>query len=154
MRSRLIALNAPGSLSFPISIIIPALPVLLKSSARDSFIVPPVSVPIMIPVVPSPARVYIKIKTWDIIVITPTTIIIMGAIPTTFPQTPPPTIPEKEICFNIRNSVHIVRIGDHDHFRRCCEYNGWRQRKSDTYIYLCHCWNRNGKCQRQKDCSQ
>jgi hypothetical protein len=55
----------------------PALPVLLKSVVRNSFIVPPVSVPITVSVVSSPVRVYIKIKTWDIVIIGPTPVIIM-----------------------------------------------------------------------------
>jgi len=67
----------------------------------------------MVSVVSSPTRVYIKIKTWDIFVIHPTPVIIMGAIPTTFPWTPPPTIPEKDVYTYIRNNVHIVRIRDH-----------------------------------------
>jgi hypothetical protein len=49
----------------------------------------------MISVVASPTWVYIKIETRDLVIITPTPVIIMGAIPTTFPWTPPPTIPEK-----------------------------------------------------------
>src|SRR4030065_2366089 len=154
MPSSLIALHAPGSLSFPISIIVPALPVLLKSSARDPFIVPPVSVPITVSVISSPTRVSIKIKTLDIVIINPTPVIITGAIPTTFPWTPPPTIPEKEVYIYIRNNVHIVRIRDHDHFRRRLKYNEWRQRKSNTYISRCDCWNRDDNCQRQNACPQ
>jgi len=73
----LIALDAPGPLSFPISIIMPAPPVLLKSLVRNPFIGPPVSVPIMVSVVSSPTRVYIKIKTWDSIKISPPAVIIM-----------------------------------------------------------------------------
>ena len=67
----------PGYLPFPMSIILPALPVLLKSYVRNPFIVPPVSVPIMVSVVSSPARIYIKIKTWYSIIISPTPVIIM-----------------------------------------------------------------------------
>jgi hypothetical protein len=63
----------------------PALPVLLKSLVRNPFIVPPVPVPIMVSVVSSPTRVYIKIKTWNSVIITPAPVIIMCAIPTTVP---------------------------------------------------------------------
>jgi hypothetical protein len=110
LRSRLIALDAPGSLLLPISIIIPALPVLLKSFVRNSFIVPSVSVPIMVSVVRSPTWVYIKIKTWNTVVIGPTPVRIIRAIPTAFPWAPPPTTPEKQVYIYIRNNVHVVRI--------------------------------------------
>jgi hypothetical protein len=49
----------------------------------------------MVSVVSSPTRVYIKIKTWNGVVITPAPVIILRAIPTTFPKTPPKAIPEK-----------------------------------------------------------
>jgi hypothetical protein len=63
----------------------PALPVLLKPLVGNPLIVPPVPVPIMISVVSSPTRVYIEIKTWNISIITPALVIIMRAIPLTFP---------------------------------------------------------------------
>jgi hypothetical protein len=59
------------------SIFLPALPALLKSLVRNPFIVPPVPVPIMVSVVSSPTRVYIKIETWDTIIVTPPPVIIM-----------------------------------------------------------------------------
>jgi hypothetical protein len=55
----------------------PALPVLLKLLIRNPLIVPPVPVPIMVPVVSSPAWVYIKIEAWNSVIITPALIIIM-----------------------------------------------------------------------------
>jgi hypothetical protein len=72
-----ILLDIPGSLPFPISVIIPAIPVPLKLSVRNPFIVPPVSVPIMVSVVSSPSWVYIIIKDWNIVIISPTPVIIM-----------------------------------------------------------------------------
>jgi hypothetical protein len=56
---------------------IPALPVLLKLLVRDLLIVPPVSVPIPVSVVPSPTRVYIIIKRWYSVIISPTPVIII-----------------------------------------------------------------------------
>jgi hypothetical protein len=67
------------------SITLPALPVLLKSLVRNPFIVPRMPVPIMVSVISSPTWIYIKIKTWNISIITPALVIIMRAIPTTFP---------------------------------------------------------------------
>jgi hypothetical protein len=58
-------------------IILPAFPVLLKSLVRNPFIVPSVPIPITVSVVSSPAWIYIKIETWDIVIITPTPVIIL-----------------------------------------------------------------------------
>lgn len=76
LRSRLVVLDAPGSMSFPIPGVIPALPVLLELPAGYPFVVPSVSVPIVVPVVSSPARIHIIIKPWDTVVVNPTAIII------------------------------------------------------------------------------
>jgi hypothetical protein len=76
LRSRLIALDAPGPPPFPVSIILPALPVLSKPWLGNRLIVPPVSVPIMVTVVSPPAGVYIKIKARNSVVIGPTPIVI------------------------------------------------------------------------------
>jgi len=102
-------MDAPSSLPFPMSIIMPTMPVLLQSVVGNSVIVPPVPMPVMVSVVSSPTWVYIKIETRDPIIITPTPVIILGAIPTTFPMTPPPTIPEKHVL-SIGNRVDIVRV--------------------------------------------
>lgn len=95
LRSRLITLNSPGSVMLPMSTVLPAPPVLLKSLRGDSLIVPPVPVPIVFAVVPSPARIYIEIKTGNIFIIRPPLVVMMGAIPTPFPWSPPPAVPEK-----------------------------------------------------------
>jgi hypothetical protein len=55
----------------------PALPILLKLYVRNPFIVPPVPVPVTVSVVSSPAWVYIKVKSWNIVIITPAPVIIM-----------------------------------------------------------------------------
>jgi hypothetical protein len=74
--SRSIVLDAPTSSPFPISIITPGPPVLLKSRVRNPFVVPAVSVPIVVPVVSSPTRIYVKIETWNIVIINPAPVII------------------------------------------------------------------------------
>ena len=76
LRSRLIALDAPSSLPFPMTVSMPALPVLLKSLGRNPFIVPPVPVPITVSVESSPTWVYIKIETWNIGIINPAPVVI------------------------------------------------------------------------------
>jgi len=103
---------------------------------------PPVSIPLAVSVVPSPTWVYIEIKTWNMPVIAPTSVIITGAIPTTFPWAPPPAIPEKQIYLNVRNNIDIARIGDHYHLRRCLEYNEWWQGNANSNIYLRYRWKR------------
>jgi hypothetical protein len=97
----------------------------------------------MVSVVSSPTWVYIKIETRDTIIITPTPVIIMGAIPTTFPWTPPPTIPEKQVRIYIGSNVHIVRIRHHYHSWWYGKCDGRWQRNSNVNIYTCHRWNRN-----------
>jgi hypothetical protein len=77
LRSRPVSLDAPGPSPFPVSIIMPALPVLVKSPVRNSFVVPRASVPVMVSVEFSPARVYIKIKAWDSVIINPTPVIMI-----------------------------------------------------------------------------
>jgi hypothetical protein len=77
LRSRLITLDVPSSFPFPVTITIPVLPVTMKSLVRNSFVIPLVSVPIMVSVVSSPPRVYIVVKPWDTVVISPAPIIIM-----------------------------------------------------------------------------
>ena len=62
---------------FPISVVLPALPVLLKVLARNPFIVPAMSVPIMVSVVSSPFWVYIIVKAWNTLIIGPAPVIIM-----------------------------------------------------------------------------
>jgi hypothetical protein len=95
LRSGLIALNSPGPLLLPISVIMPAFPVLLKLSIGDPVIMPRVSVPVMASVVSSPARVDIKIETRNMIEVGPTSIIVMRAIPVAIPEAPPPAVMEK-----------------------------------------------------------
>jgi hypothetical protein len=108
------------------SIILPGLPVLLKSQVRNPFIVPPVSVPITVFIVSSPTWIYIKIKTRNIVIISPAPIIIMRTIPATFPEPPPPTVPEKEVYINVGNNVDI-RLRYHDHLWRGDKRNRRRE---------------------------
>jgi hypothetical protein len=133
----LVVLDAPGSTPFPIPGIIPAFPVLLELPAGYPFMVPSVSVPIVVSVVSSPARIHIIIKPWDVVEVNPTVVVITGTIPAAFPRTPPPAIPEINVYIDIRDNVRVVRIGYHDHSRRFREYDGGRQGKSYVYIDLC-----------------
>jgi len=97
----------------------------------------------MVSVVSPPAWVYIKIKTWNIAAISPSPVIIMRAIPTTFPWTPPPTIPEKQVYFYVRNNVNIGCIRDHNYRRRRRKCDERREGNMNSDIYFCHRWNRN-----------
>jgi hypothetical protein len=115
--ARLIALDTPGSSLFPMPIIFPTLPVLLKPLVRNPFIVPSVSVPVTVSVVSSPTRIHVKIETWNGAIITPAPVIIMRAIPTTMPLTPPPALVEEDIVVYVRNNIDI-RIRQHYQRRR------------------------------------
>jgi hypothetical protein len=64
----------------------------------------------MVLIVPSPAGVYIIVETRNMAVIDPPAVIILRPIPATFPWTPPPAIPEKQINVYIRSNVNAVRI--------------------------------------------
>jgi hypothetical protein len=123
-------------------IILPTLPVLLNSSVRNPFTVPPVSVPNMVSVVHSPSRVYVEIKDWDPAIIDPFPVIIKRTVPTTFPQTPPEAVPEKQVHIDMGDNVDI-RLGYHNHLGWRGKYDGRRQRKTDVYIDSCHRWKRN-----------
>ena len=68
--------DPPGLLSSPRSVLLPTPPVLLKSLIRNPLIVPLVSVPIMVVVVNSPMWVYVKIETWNIVIVDPIPVII------------------------------------------------------------------------------
>ncbi len=74
-RARLIALDTPGSLPFPMVIRLPALPVLVKLVVRNPFIVPLVSVPGVVSVVFSPAGVDVIIKRGDAAVMRPSAVV-------------------------------------------------------------------------------
>jgi hypothetical protein len=154
LRTRLVALDAPRPLLRPMLSRMPALPVLLKLSVRNRSIVPPVPLPRMVSVVGSPVWVYIKIKSWNVGIITPAPVIIVGAIPPTLPETPPPAIPEKHVYGDIRHNVHIVRIRERDHIRGGRKGDGWRQRNIHGNPHLCHRGQRNDNGQRQKQCSK
>ena len=73
---RSIALHAPVLLSFPVFTILPPLPVPLESVVINSFIIPGVPVPGMHSVMPSPSWIYIKIKSWNTLIIDPAAVIV------------------------------------------------------------------------------
>jgi hypothetical protein len=103
---------------FPMPVILPAPPVPLKLPVGNPVIVPTVSVPVMASVVCSPTGVYIEIESGDVIIIGPTPVIILRAIPKTVMETPPEAIPEKQVYAYIGNNIDIVRIGNDYHIRR------------------------------------
>jgi hypothetical protein len=155
LRSRpgLIILDTPGAPPFPVPIVLPALPVLLKPPLGDPFELPPVPVPIMLPIISPPTRVDIEIKTRHLPVITPAPVIISRAIPAAFPKAPPPAIPEKEVYIDVRIDIDM-RVGYHYYRGRCGKYERRGQGNVNAYIYRCHCCKRKEKHRRQKDCSK
>jgi len=152
--ARVIVLDAPRALPFPMALLLPALPVLLQALGRNPLIVPRVPVPIMGSVVASPAGVDIIIEPWDPVVISPTPVVIPGAVPPPFPGTPPPPIPEEQVDLYIRNDVHTARLRHHDHRRRCLKDDGGWQRDIHANTYGCPRWKRDDHDQRQQHYSQ
>jgi hypothetical protein len=136
------------------SIFLPALPVLLQSLGRNPLIVPSVAIPIMVLVVPSPAWVYIKIKARNMAVIDPSPVVIMRSIPATFPWTPPPAVPEKQIDIYIWSNVNAVRIRECYHRWRYGKCDEWGQRNMNANFHPCHRWNRSANQKRKEHCSQ
>jgi hypothetical protein len=141
-------------MSFPMLIFMPGLPVLLQSFVRNPLIVPPVAVPIMVAVMSSPAWVYIIVKARNMAVINPPPVIIMRPIPATFPWTPPPAVPEKQINVYIRSNVHVVRIRERYYRWRCRKCDERGQRNVNSNFHRCHRWHRTGNYQHKKHCSQ
>ena len=70
-------LNTPSLFLVPRMATLPTLPVLLKLRMGNRSIIPDVTMPTMVLVVCSPILVYIKIKCWNLIVISPAMIIIL-----------------------------------------------------------------------------
>jgi hypothetical protein len=126
LRQRVVVLNAPIPLFFPMSIILPVFPVLLQLPMRNPFIVPAVFVPPMISVIFPPSLVYLKIESRYGTIMDPATVMIRRAIPLPPPRTPPPPIPEKHIETDIWNNVDAVCIRQCDNLRRFLTCNGWR----------------------------
>ena len=73
---RLIVFDAPGFFSFPVTIVLPALPVLLKPLIRYLFIVPPMSLPVAVFIINPPTWVYVEIETGNASIINPAPVII------------------------------------------------------------------------------
>jgi hypothetical protein len=84
------------------------------------------SLPTVVLVVSSPTWIYTGIETWNMVKVTPASIIIMRAIPTTVPEAPPPAIIEEEVYIYPRSNVDIVRVRQRYHLRRRVKYDGWR----------------------------
>ncbi len=134
--SWVVALYVPSFLPFPISVVMPASPILLKFPLRNTLIIPWVSLPLMVSVVFSPMRIYIIIETRHVVIINPTTVIITRSIPTALPWTPPPAIPEKDVNTYVWNNVHIARIRQYHHVGWRTKFNGRWQRYSDmTFVF-------------------
>jgi len=121
-----VTLDAPGPLSFPVSIIMPSLPVFSKISVTNWFIVPSVTTPTTVSVISPPPGVYIIIESRNAAIIAPTAVVIPRAIPTAPPWTPPPAIPEKQVYSDPGSNVNIRCIRQHYNIWWCCKLDGRR----------------------------
>jgi hypothetical protein len=88
-------------------------------------------------VIASPAWVHMMVEHWDAVVIAPSVIVIMGAIPVTFIWVPPPAVPEKQLNADFRGNVNMVCIRNFHHNRRR-PFDYYRG-KTDVYMYTCPC---------------
>jgi hypothetical protein len=75
-------------------------------------------------IVSSPMGIYIIIEPWNAIVIAPTMVIIVRAIPAAPVWSPPPSIPEEQVYLYVGDNVNTISIRQYDYFRRSTDYNG------------------------------
>jgi Zn-dependent protease with chaperone function len=76
-RRRSVALDSPGLLPFPMFTVLPRLPVPLKSALINPFVIPGVTVPGTAPVMLSPPRIYIIIKSRNSMIHNPASVIVV-----------------------------------------------------------------------------
>jgi len=95
----------------PVAVRLPGLPVSLKFMVWNIMVVPGMTMPVTGPETIPPSRIHVKIEIWNAPVINPSSVIIMGAIPSPFPGTPPPAAPEKKVHLDIRDNINIGGVG-------------------------------------------
>ena len=108
---RFITLDVPDFFLLPVAVRLPGLPVSLKFMVGNIMVVPGMTMPVTGPETIPPSRIHVKIEIWNAPVINPSSVIIMGAIPSPFPGTPPPAAPEKKVHLDIRDNINIRGVG-------------------------------------------
>jgi hypothetical protein len=112
------------------------------------------AVPVMLSVVSPPTWIYVKIEAWNTAIITPATVIIVRSIPTAFPQTPPPAVPEEQFCIDIRDNIDTGRIRQDYYIGGRLKYDGRRQTNPHANVYLRHGWKGSEARQYKKHCAK
>ena len=111
-----IIVNTPTSLSFPVMILLPFLPISLEVLVGNPFPVPAVPMPMTAPVIIPPAVVKTIIETGNTgTEIRPVPVVMFGKIPAVLPGPPPKAIPEKQVGIDVRDKINVVGIRDNDH---------------------------------------
>ena len=115
---RLVVLNPPRAVLFPVSRFIPASPIVLQLAVRNRLVIPGMPAPIVASVVTTPAGIDIVVETGDIVIVEPAAAVVMRAIPATVPKTPPPAVPEEHLSFShVRHDIDADGVR-HDHHLR------------------------------------
>lgn len=123
--------DPPGLLMLPVPVPFPVPPVALNAMMGNSLVIPLMPPPAALPVVTSPVRGDFSIKRGNALIVYPASTVFPGAVPATFPRTPPPAIVEKDIHVCVRDCVNI---GPRQHDQRWWldKYDGRRQGDTDA----------------------
>ena len=132
MRGRQVTAHTPVFLPFPIAVVLPSFPFMLDARGGDELIVPGVSVPVAIPVVAPPVRVYPAVEDGDAPVVAPVVIIVPGSVPSPVPQPPPPADVEVDVFRDLGHGIDVCP-GDDDDRRMAVIADTRRGGRADTH---------------------
>jgi len=122
--------DAPMLLLFPVLIPLPSSPVPGKLRGGNSVPVPGMPFPAPIPIIVSPGRGDVPVKSGDTLIVSPALVIAGRTVPPALPGPPPEASVKKEVMGHIRNGIDI-RFRNHDRDRRNGKYDGRGQWNAD-----------------------
>lgn len=133
-----IALDTPVIMPFPVTIVVPALPISPQITMRYRTVDPIVASPIAVIVIPSPSGIHVRVKDGDSAVKHPPMIIITGTVPTSLPGPPPPAVPKEKIYVKPRYRVNTFGFRQWNDFRWVHKRNRWWQTDIYADVDSCH----------------
>jgi len=117
-------------LLFPVLIPLPSSPVLGKLMGGNSVTIPGMPLPAPVPIIVSPGRGDVPVKSGSALVVRPAPVIAGRTVPPALPWPPPEASVKKEVMGHIRNGIDI-RFRNHDRDRRNGKNDGRGQRNAD-----------------------
>ena len=130
-----VALDSPGTVSFPMLLSFPIVPVLLHIVVAHAFRAPGLAAPGVLVVFSPPIVVHFPIENRFVVIITPAPVIVSRAVPVPVPGTPPKAVEEKDVRLHVRGHVDISS-GHDDHLGRRGKDDGRRQLNAHLDIQL------------------